>query len=277
MALTVFMAQKYAAQALLPAAEEEASEQARILVAHVLGCSVGTLVLRGEDLLQEEQQARLEKLLSRRLNREPLQYLLGEWEFMGLPFRVDENVLIPRQDTETLCETALSLIKEKGYKRVLDLCCGSGCVGISIQHYSGVEVVSSDISPACVALTKENAALNRADITAVESSWFENVPGRFDLILSNPPYLTGEDMQSLQPEVTYEPALALYGGEDGLSAYRAIREGYQACLNPGGMLLMEVGMGQAEDVLTLFGGGDTVKDLLGVDRVVCIGGADETE
>lgn len=255
---------------LLLVAGEESAQQARLLVAHILGCAPGELLIKREHPFSEDESAQLDVLLMRRKNGEPLQYLLGVWGFMGLTFQVAPGVLIPRQDTETLCEHALKLAKERGYKTALDLCCGTGCIGISMAKLGGLRVTCSDLSPDCAALTRQNAERNGVSVGMLQGSFFAPVSGRFDMILSNPPYLTAEDMRSLQREVSFEPELALYGGEDGLAAYREIALGYEAHLNEGSVLLLEVGAGQAQDVCALFSGRHTecIYDYNGVARVV---------
>ena len=255
---------------LLTVAGEESAQQAKLLVAHILKCEPGDLFLKREDLLTQDQLAQLDALLQRRKSGEPLQYLLGEWGFMGLPFLVKPGALIPRQDTETLCEHALRLAKARGYHTALDLCCGTGCIGVTMAKLGGVTVTCSDLSSDCVALTRQNAKKNGVSVLTLAGSFFAPVHGQFDLIVSNPPYLTASDMRSLQREVSFEPELALYGGEDGLAAYREIAAGYEAHLNDGGVLLLEVGEGQAQDVCALFPGRHTecILDYNGVARVV---------
>ncbi|HWR23577.1 MAG TPA: peptide chain release factor N(5)-glutamine methyltransferase [Feifaniaceae bacterium] len=251
-------------------AGEESAQQANLLVAHILGCAPGELLLKRELPLSAEQSAQLDALLARRKRGEPLQYLLGEWGFMGLTFAVNPGALIPRQDTETLCEHALRLAKERGYETALDLCCGTGCIGIVMAKLGGLKVTCSDLSPDCVALAQKNTEKNGVPAAVLQGSFFAPVSGRFDMILSNPPYLTAADMRSLQREVAFEPELALYGGEDGLFAYREIALGYENHLNDGGVLLLEVGAGQARDVSALFYGRRTecIFDYNGVARVV---------
>ena len=257
--------------ALVPVAGEEAAREARLFFCHALGWDTAALLSRQNDIFPGKCKAGLEAMLKRRLSGEPIQYILGEWAFMGLPFKVDERALIPRQDTETLCETALALIKERSYHTALDLCCGTGCIGISLAALGGVRVTLGDISPDALALAGENASLNNVAVQPVETDMFSNIPGRFDLIACNPPYLPGAEMDVLQREVRFEPALALYGGADGLDFYRRIQGEYRAHLNPGGALLMEVGYRQAAQVQAMFGAGAyTVRDLCGVERVVVV-------
>lgn len=260
----------FAQQELLSVAEEESAQQAKLLVAHVLACPPQELFFKRQQQMTPGQAQQLQTLIDRRKDGEPLQYLLGEWGFMGLTFQVQPGVLIPRQDTETLCEQALQLAKARGYKTVLDVCCGTGCIGISMAKLGGFDVTCTDLSPECVALTRQNAARNGAGIATLTGSFFAPVTGRFDMILANPPYLTAADMEALQREVSFEPKLALYGGEDGLAAYREIAAGYEAHLNEGGVLLLEVGAGQASDVSALFAGRRTtwIEDYNGVARVV---------
>lgn len=270
MSTTTAQALRHSANALLEAAGEEAAQQARLLVAHVLGVEVGALPAYKDQALTEAQEEALAALLARRQRREPLQYLLREWGFMGLTFQVRPDVLIPRQDTETLCEQALLLANERNYHTALDLCCGTGCVGITLAALGKLQVTMSDVSHACVDLARENAARYGVTAQILLGNWFEPVTERYDMIVCNPPYLSDVDMQERQPELLYEPSLALHGGPDGLCAYRAIREGYAAHLKPGGALLLEVGAGQAEAVAQLFGNARLVRDLNHVHRVVWV-------
>ena len=214
----------------------------------------------------------LNKLAERRLSGEPLQYVLGSWEFMGLTFIVRPCALIPRQDTETLVEAALELIGERGYRTALDICTGTGCIAISLRRFGGLERVSaSDISAECAELAEENAKLNDAEVDISVRDLFEG-HGRYDIITANPPYINKKDMEALQPEVRREPRLALYGGEDGLDFYRRIAADWRAHITPGGAMLLEVGAGQADEVRKMFSGlaTETVRDLCGIERVVIV-------
>ena len=204
-----------------------------------------------------------EEAARRRAAGEPLQYILGEWSFMGLPFYTDERALIPRQDTELLCETAIRLIQERGYASVLDLCTGSGCIAVSIAKNTGVAVTASDVSADALALAQENAELNEVSIAFIESDLFRKIEGKFDLICCNPPYLSQADMDQLQTEVKFEPKLALFGGEDGLDVYRSIAAAYREHLNDGGTLLLEIGSTQAESAASLFSAKTSVQNDLG--------------
>lgn len=256
---------------LEPVAGEESAQQAKLLIAAVIGAEPAALAIHAWTQMTQEQIALVGELLERRLLAEPLQYILGEWSFMGLPFYTDERALIPRQDTELLAETALRLIRERGYGSCLDLCTGGGCVGVSVSKLSGVRVTASDLSAEALDLARENAQLNQVEISFIESDLFDRIAGRFDLIVSNPPYLSRADMDSLQKEVTFEPALALFGGEDGLDIYRRIAKAYQHHLNPGGVMLLEIGSTQAEAVSLLFSEKTNVfKDLNGNPRVLAV-------
>ena len=234
-------------------------------------------ILEGRGVLTQQQQEQLRQLASRRLEGEPLQYLLGEWEFYGLTLKVGPGVLIPRPDTETLVEAGLSYLKGRTGCRVLDLCAGTGCVGLAVEQNA------KNIS-ALYALEKEEAAFFylKENLAAYESRVMPLhqdglAPGpeadRLDLILCNPPYLTGEDMESLQTEVRYEPPSALDGGEDGLDFYRRLTAVWKDRLVSGGLLAYEIGMGQQEDVSRILTreGLEQIhwkEDLSGIVRVV---------
>ena len=187
---------------------------------------------------------------------------------MGLPFYTRPCALIPRQDTETLCEEALAI----GGRTLLDLCCGTGCIGVSLAKLGGFEVTFGDISRDCIDLARENAALNGVAGSFVLTDMFGNISGSYDMICVNPPYIPTSHLALLQAEVKREPALALDGGADGLDFYRRIARDYAAHLNPGGALLMEVGAGQAEDVAAMFPNARRIEDICGIERVVTVRG-----
>ena len=223
--------------------------------------------------VKEELLAELESVLKQREQRVPLQYLMGECEFMGYDFYVDERVLIPRQDTETLVEEALKVVKP-GMK-VLDLCTGSGCIIVSIVHnIPEVEGTATDISKQALLVAKENAKLNQVSVTFERSDLFDNVTGTYDVIVSNPPYIRTGEVVKLMPEVQeFEPMEALDGKEDGLYFYRKIIKECKAYLKPGGHILFEIGYDQGEAVSGLlkeagFKNVTVIKDLAHNDRVV---------
>ena len=229
--------------------------------------------LHMEEELSEEQVHEYEIALKKRAERVPLQYIVGETEFMGLRFKVNSNVLIPRQDTETLVEEALKVV-EPGM-RVLDMCTGSGCIIISILHNaSDVTGMAVDISKQALNVAKENAKMNEVAVLFERSDMFDNVTGNFDVIVSNPPYIPTVVIPKLMPEVRdFEPMDALDGKEDGLYFYRRIADECKKYLNPGGRILVEIGYDQGEAVSELFaqaGLSDVkvIKDLAKNDRVV---------
>ncbi|MDE7229204.1 MAG: peptide chain release factor N(5)-glutamine methyltransferase [Oscillospiraceae bacterium] len=228
-----------------------------------------------------ECEKRAEELLKRRLEGYPLQYLIGEWSFYACDLKVGEGVLIPRQDTETLAELADGFLKKRpqSERRVLDLCAGSGCIGIALSKFCGALTTSVEKSETAMKYLYENVELNGVSdkITAVCGDIFSEdvlarVGGEYDVIVSNPPYLTGSDMDNLQREVSFEPSEALYGGEDGLDFYRRIPEVYLEKLKSGGLFAVEIGIGQDAAVAEIFkkyGLSPRFKeDLCGVKRVV---------
>ena len=229
-----------------------------------------------DEQMSIEQQAEYENVINKRAEHVPLQYITGEQEFMGNAFHVNESVLIPRQDTETLVEESLKLVRP-GMK-VLDMCTGSGCILISIlKNIVDVEGFGYDISKQAINVAKENAKLNKVIATFEPSDLFEKVTDTFDIIVSNPPYIPTAVIGTLMPEVAvYEPIQAFDGKEDGLYFYRKIITSASDYLKENGKLLFEIGHDQGESVSNLMreaGYKDVrvVKDLAGNDRVV-IGG-----
>ena len=253
--------------------------EAACLLEHVLGASCRLMTRQQlEEPLTGEQTATLHALTRRRLAGEPLQYLLGEWEFYGLPFRVGPGVLIPRQDTETLEECALRAAEGISAPKILDLCAGSGCIGIALAHcLPHARITAVEQSADALRYLQENAALNRTPLHIVKGDVLdptlaESIRG-VDVIVSNPPYLTEADLAALQKEVQFEPRAALDGGQDGLLFYRGLPALWQESLNPGGRLLFEIGMGQEAAVsgfLTHAGyeNIESFPDLAGISRVV---------
>jgi release factor glutamine methyltransferase len=219
--------------------------------------------------LTETDAKALEPLIERRLSGEPLQYVLGEWEFYGLPFYVDQTVLIPRPDTERLVETALPLLSEDR-RDVLDLCCGSGCIGIALAVCGGARVTAADISADALSMTERNARRNGVSVQTVQSDLFDSIEGSFDLIASNPPYLSQTEMDEREKSLCFEPVLALYGGEDGLDFYRRIAKDFRRFLKPGGTLLLEIGYTQKEAVGALFDKYECITDYGGRPRVIMV-------
>ena len=240
-----------------------------------MGCKIDRkfYYMHMEDDLPDDLLKEYELAVKKRAEHIPLQYIVGETEFMGLKFKVNSNVLIPRQDTETLVEEALKKVKP-GMK-VLDMCTGSGCIIISILHnVEGVKGYAVDISKQAVNVAKENAKLNEVPVLFERSDLFEMVTEKFDVIVSNPPYIPSKVIETLMPEVRdHEPIKALDGKEDGLYFYRRITEESVAYLKPGGYLLYEIGHDQGEAVSSYmrengFDEIEVIRDLAGLDRVV---------
>ena len=274
--MTVSQWHKLAADSLRKSGDPDAKTDSSLFLCAVLDVALSRLRFLPDDELTEEQQRKLDEMLMRRMQGEPEQYIEGFCWFMGYKFRSDKRALIPRQDTETLCEAALNEIRTVSSPKVLDLCCGSGCIAAALAAARpDASVTACDISADAIELTKENAALCSVVLTVLQGDGFEPVAGQvFDLIVCNPPYLSADDMQKLQAEVRHEPAIALFGGEDGLDFYRRFAAQMKPCLKGGAAALFEVGMGQASEVKRIFGGAfpharvDTVKDLNGIERVV---------
>lgn len=231
------------------------------------------------DIPEDKARTALEAV-SRRISGEPLQYILGEWEFYGLPFYVGEGVLIPRQDTETIAELAVSFARARKGAGFLaaDLCAGSGCIGITLAKLAGVPVKLLELSEQALGYLRRNIELNgvqRLCEALCADVLSEDAAGKLpplDLIVTNPPYLTAQDMRELQTEVAHEPETALFGGEDGLDYYRRMIPLWGAKLRDGGMLAAEIGMGQEKDVMRIFEecgiAAQYKKDLCGVVRVI---------
>lgn len=229
--------------------------------------------VHGEEDITQDAQKEYEIAVQKRAEHIPLQYIVGEQEFMGLRFKVNSNVLIPRQDTETLVEQVLKIVKP-GMK-VLDLCTGSGCVLISVlKNAPELTGMGSDISKTALLVAKENAKLHEVDAEWVRSDLFDNITETFDVVMANPPYIPTGEILSLMPEVRdFEPENALDGGADGLDFYRKIAGQVKDYLNPGGYVYMEIGYDQGEAVSELmrnagFTEVEVIKDLAQNDRVV---------
>ncbi len=226
-----------------------------------------------EEELAVEQQPEYEIAVRKRAERIPLQYITGEQEFMGLNFKVNSNVLVPRQDTEALVEEALKICQPD--MKLLDLGTGSGCIIISLmKNAHGMEAVGSDISKQALLVAKENAKLHEVEVEWIRSNLYENINGRFDLIVSNPPYIPQADILDLMPEVRdFEPVGALDGGLDGLDFYRRIIAQSKDYLNKDGYLYLEIGYNQGPAVTNMMCAAgyrevSVVKDLARHERVV---------
>ncbi len=251
----------------------DAKTDAWLLLAWVCKINRTYYYVHMDETLTIENASEYENVIRKRVEHVPLQYITGEQEFMGLPFKVSPAVLIPRQDTETLVEEALKVVRP-GMK-VLDMCTGSGCILISIlKNTVGVEGDGYDISKQALLIARENAKLNGVAADFERSDLFEMVTDVYDVIVSNPPYIPTDVIPGLMPEVaSYEPMQALDGREDGLFFYRRIATECQKALKNGGKLLLEIGHDQGQavsEILTEAGFSDVIvtKDLAGNDRVV---------
>ncbi len=277
--MTYFEACRQVCDRLSAAGVQEPAIDARYLVEYVGDFTEAEYLLERNSEMPEEKRLLLEELTGRRCKREPLQYILGSQEFMGLPFICNNACLIPRQDTEILVERAMETVKKlrgTGEEiRYIDLCTGSGCVAISLTKLCGISrAEAADISDAALDIAKKNAESNAVSINIYKSDLFENVKARFNIITANPPYIDTELIHTLIPEIwQYEPMTALDGGADGLLFYRKIAAEAPRYLLPGGFLLFEIGDTQGEAVSHLMteAGFENVsihKDLAGMDRVV---------
>ena len=235
---------------------QDAGVLARMLICQASGKNQAEFLADRDLYAPEKVVKEVEANLQRLLQEEPIAYILGQWEFYGLPLHVTPDVLIPRDDTCAVADLAIrqGLFLDKD-PRVLDLCCGSGCIGLAIaSRVKDAKVTLADISPKALAVAKENVALNKLSgrVRCVSADALRPAfpfLGKFDMIVSNPPYITAEEMKELPKSVAdYEPHLALYGGEDGLDFYRSIAKHYAAALKPGGYLAFEYGDTQADDV-----------------------------
>ena len=267
-------------QQLKKAGIEAATLEARELVCFGTDKTRDELTRDGSLYASPEIERRVRNLVDRHLAGEPVAYLIGEWEFYGLPLDISSDVLIPRPDTEVLVEQALEYLKPLGQCRVLDLCAGSGCIGLAVaSQVPEARVVLGEYSDAALRICRQNIRRNALSghvvpmqVNALEKP--ERALGEFQCIISNPPYIPKADIDDLDVSVKdYEPHLALDGGEDGLDFYRAIAEKWKEALLPGGRLYFEVGIGQADSVLRImraqgFGDIQIIKDLHDIPRVV---------
>lgn len=253
---------------------ENARLEAEWLLCEALSLNRIGLYLNFDKPLQDAELVTFRSMVARRAKREPLQHILGTQEFMGLEFKTTAAALIPRHDTAVLVAEALKVAPDA--RRVLDIGSGSGCVAIAIaKNLPEANILSVDVSPEAIELARLNSVRNEVQVDFRQGSIFEPVKGElFDLIVSNPPYISAADIEKLQPEVRdFEPRIALAGGADGLDFYRQIIPSAPDHLTPGGWLLLEVGAGQSEEVTEIFANNSfsaifSTKDPAGIDRVV---------
>ena len=265
---------------LLAADSGDPTLEARELVAFACGKTKEELLRDGRLYVTPEVEARVRALVQRHLDGEPTAYLIGEWEFYGLPLDISRDVLIPRPDTEVLAGLAIDFVKTQGECRVLDLCAGSGCVGLAVaSQCPGSRVVLGELSEGALRICRQNIRRNGLSGRVVPMQMDALAPppaqlGEFRCLISNPPYIPAGDIPGLDPSVRdFEPHMALDGGEDGLDFYRNLAREWKNALSVGGKIFLEVGIGQADDVLRLlraqgFGDLEITKDLNGIPRVV---------
>lgn len=231
--------------------------------------------MKSERTVKPSESKKIQEIAEKRLTGRPLWYIIGDTEFYGCKIKVDERALIPRPETEILADSVVKSAEEGD--RILDMCTGSGCIAVSVAKAlrgKNVVVSAADLSDAAIMLAQENAKLNDVTVHFVQSDLFTNVRGRYNIIVCNPPYIKTGEIPFIQKEVReYEPRVALDGGEDGLEFYRRIARDVKSYLTKGGMLIMECGEGQTNEILQIFSKRDyaiVLKDLAGVDRFVKI-------
>lgn len=252
--------------------------ESRCILEHFLKIDHRQLIICSNKTVDQESVLLCENAALKRSKGYPLQYILGKWEFFGFPFYVGEGVLIPRQDTETLVENTLKLVKNNSHPYIIDLCSGSGCIAISLdKSLKYCDVSAIEYSDIALDYLKKNIKLNNSSVKVFKGDVLDsNFVSNFkncDIITANPPYLTQNDMEHLQKEVEYEPSIALYGGDDGLLFYKKITKLWKNVLKPNGIILFEIGIGQEQDVKNILSNCGFINiefysDLCGVIRVV---------
>ena len=269
--------EKLGSQKLRASGKENSDFDARCLLEFVLNLNPTQYLLNRSEEVDSVCAEKFLSLVERRSNGEPLQYILGKWEFMGLPFYVGEGVLIPRPETEMLVEYALDFLKDKKNPVVIDLCSGSGCIAISVaKHLPNAKVYAVEKSDLAFPYLKKNIWLNCVfNVSAVHGDIFDRTllsDIKPDLILSNPPYIRSPEIASLQSEVRNEPSMALDGGEDGLIFYREIANSWIDRLGTGGAIAVECAEDQTEDIIRMFSKktqyAEAFNDLSGLPRMV---------
>ena len=248
-----------------------ADSDAEFLFAHILGVSRSQLKFYGE--ASGEQEARFNDLIARRLSHEPMDSLIGYTEYLGLKIPFNKAVLTPRQETEIMTDNIINEHKGKENLEILDLCCGSGCIGLALSKHLGATTTLADISDEAVDIARGNAELNHIKCDIIASNLFDNVTGQFDIIVSNPPYIPTSDLLSLEDEVKfYDPSIALDGGQDGLDFYVKIIGSAPKYLKDNGRIYLEFGINQAKDIYNLmqenFKDITIYRDYSGIERYI---------
>lgn len=276
--MTVGEAYRKTKDILTEAGFEAPAFEALCLTEKVFGFNRLALITKGEETVaSEEKLAVLAELTEKRLNHEPLQYLLGKWSFMGIDLLVGEGVLVPRDDTEVVTSLCIDYLSCKESPNVIDLCAGSGAISLALEKYANCKVTAVELSDKAFSYLTQNIKLNNSAVNALNGDIFEChkdiADNSLDLIVSNPPYIKTADIASLQKEVQHEPAMALDGGESGLDFYRRIVPLWKSKLIAGGALAFELGEGQYDEVSRIladngFGGITESIDFGGVQRAI---------
>lgn len=275
--MTIFEAYNSTKQKLLKAGIEDYVFEAKQIIKRITGLNSAEILTNYNRSLTEFQQNNLTALLRQREIRYPLQYIFGEWDFYGRPFYVGPGVLVPRADTEALVEACLDFLKDKKSSKILDLCAGSGCIGITLareREDSAVKMVEK--FDEAISYAQRNIYKNDApNAEIIKGDVFDSVgaDGCYDLIVSNPPYIAESETDEMSPETQFEPQTALRAREDGLEFYKAIANNYKSALKNGGMLAFEIGFKQSDAVAQIlktagFSNIKLKKDLNGINRVV---------
>ena len=254
---------------------EDANLIARILLQFTLKLNRSEISLKEEQEVKKEDEKKYKEAKEKIVEGVPLQYITNTQEFYSLNFYVNENVLIPQPDTEILVEEVINVAKKENKTKILDMCTGSGCIGITLAYYlKNAKITASDISKKALEITKRNSKQNKVEIKLVESDLFKNIEEKFDIIVTNPPYIETNVIKSLSKQVQSEPIIALDGGKDGLFFYRKLLEEAPKYLEKDGYLCMEIGYDQKEKVIELakrteaFSKIEAKQDLAGNDRII---------
>ena len=275
--MNIFEAYNSTKKSLLSAGIEDCVFEAKQIIKHITGFRSSEILMNYTKELTEFQSNNLTAILRQRELRYPLQYIFGEWSFYGRDFYVGPGVLVPRADTETVIEVCTEYLKDKKEPKILDLCAGSGCIGITLskeKEDSGCLMVEK--YPEAMRYAEKNIKRNKAEnAKVIAGDVLEGTASgeKYDLIVSNPPYIAENGTEEVSPETKYEPETALIGGADGLKFYRAIVGNYKASLKENGMICFEVGIGQADSVKEILNAAgftdiDVKKDLNGIERAV---------
>lgn len=275
-ASNIFTLLKSAEQILKSNDIPEPETDAEVLLADVLNVKRGQLPLIRTNPVSSDSFNKYKNYISKRITRQPVAYILGKTEFMGLDFIVTEDVLIPRQETEILVEEVLNRIKINKYSEILDMCTGSGCIAVSVAKYANVYVTASDISLKAADVARKNAEINNVSdrINFIAGDMFFNIPAKkFDIIVSNPPYIAEKEFNNLEKELSFEPRNALVADEDGLFFYRRIAQNSKKYLNQNGLVIVELNANIPELITEIFSGAGYKKikilnDYAGLKRVL---------